>query len=496
MKIFCFLVFLLVPYTYYTQELPIAYTIEERSKANFLLMRQDTFVNTGWFPYIFLNSSFDSLLTNKQLELKKQNLNFIEKIYNRSFYQVNENDFVLHINPILGFEFTKDSEHPYTENTRGIIVSGKLSNKISFVSGATETQAFYPDYVIRYRTTNMVLPGSGRVRPFKQNGYDFSKSFGYLTFSPSKNWHLFFGHNRHFVGYGYRSLFLSDATLEYPMFQFRYLNKRWQYIASYATFQSATAYDDRTKVFSRKYSSMHYLSYLIHKKFEVGFFENTLFQPMSLQKNRPPEEYFIPIIFSHSLIYGFNHRRNVMTGIQSQWSVFPFMQLYGQLAIDDYSRTDATRRKMAWQYGLKIFEPFKIKNLFMLVEYNKSTPKTYSNSREFSVFSQHNEPIAHTLGNNFEEYVYSAYYSYKLWFLFAKVNMATYCEKDKRLLVNDLSPLNKVVNVKIETGFILNKPSRLNLVFGVHQRESDFPDYFRYIYVALRTNYFNFYDDF
>ena len=480
----------------YSQQIPVSYVFYERIKSNSILTKQDSFVHTGWFPYVFLNKYFDSLLTINQMDLKLNNYNFFERYYNRSFFYTKENDFILHINPIIEFEFTKKNVQPYTENTRGIIVSGFLSEKFHFVSGVTETQAFYPDYIMRYRTTNSVLPGSGRVRTFKQNGYDFSKSFGHIIYLPSKNLHFLLGHTRQFVGYGYRSLLLSDAPLEFPVFQFRFLYKRLQYICSYATFQSATAYDDRTKVFSRKYSSMHYLSYLINKNFEIAVFENTLFQQMSLQKNRPPEEYFSPVIFSHALMYGLKHRRNVLLGIQSQWTLFRFIQLYGQFALDDYSRLDTLRKKIAWQYGIKFSEPFGIKNLFFLLEHNKALPYVYSSFFEYSEFSQHNEPIAHVLGNRFNEYVIAANYRYKFWFANIKINNATYCENEKRLRVTNTSIINNIINLKVETGFVLNKPSKLNLVIGMHQRKSDRPEFFKYYYLAIRTNFFNFYDDF
>ncbi len=494
--LFTIILFLFSINAIYLQEIPLAYVVEERIKSNFLLNKQDTFVHTGWYPYIFFNKNFDSLLTINQIDLDLQNKNFFKKYYNNSFFCIKENDFVLNINPIIEFEFKNGNEQPYSENTRGVMVSGFLSKNFRFVSGATETQAFYPDYILQYLTTNNVIPGSGRVRSFKQKGVDYSKSFGYIIYSPSKNWHFLFGHTRQFVGYGYRSLFLSDAPLEFPVVQYRYSNKSLQYIGSYAVFQSATAFDDRTKVFSRKYSSIHYLSYLIHKKFEIAIFENTIFQPMSLQRNRPPEEYFSPIIFSHSLMYGLNHRRNVLLGIQSQWTILRFLQLYGQLAIDDYSRFDSLRKKLAWQYGIKITEPFNLRNMFVLIEYNKALPYIYSGITQNSDFSQHNEPIAHVLGNRFDEYIFSLNYRYKCWLLNFKINNATYCVKEKRLNVGIASQLSNVINIKAETGFVLNKPSRLHLVIGMHQRKSDSQEFFRYFYLALRTNFFNFYDDF
>ncbi|MCX7862269.1 MAG: hypothetical protein N2449_04680 [Bacteroidales bacterium] len=479
-----------------SQNFPVAYLIEEKTNAQSCIKDNETFFHSGFFPFIFLNKSYDSLI-NQNYFIREKNKHKPANFYYKSFYSKKDSDFVLHINPIFNYLYCKDdSTYGIMENTRGVVIAGNLSNNFRFVTGATETQGFYRPHINYYRRKNDVIPGGGRARPFKQTGFDFTNSLGYILFSFNSHWHFLFGHTRQFIGHGYRSLFLSDAPFEYPVLRIQYQYKRWQYICNYATFQSATQYDDRTKVFSRKYSSIHYLSFLPHKNVELGIFENTLFHAMSLKRNRPPEEYFIPIIFTHTSIYGLNHTNNAMLGTQILIKPIRAIHIYGQLAIDDYSKYQKDKQKLAWQYGIKFHEPLQIKNLFVLIEQNKSQNDIYYSPYEFAQFSQHNEPIAHILGNNFNETIFYAFYRYRIWFFCFKFNKATYYEKEKRLHTSSNALLSKIEQYKIETGILLHKPSRLTVTIGYHKRTSSLTQTDHYFFFGIKTRYYNFYDDF
>ncbi len=479
----------------FSQEIPIAYLIEEKSISLASIQKKDPYFHVGFFPYLFLNKTYDSIV-HQHFFVREKDRNKSANFYYKSVYYVKDSDFVLHINPIMNYTYANDSTLHPMENTRGVIISGQLSNKFRFVTGATETQAFYRKHVNYYRKKNLVVPGGGRARPFKQTGYDFSNSFGYLIYSFSPQWHVMFGHTRQFVGYGYRSVLLSDAPFEYPVIRIDYTRKRWQYICQYATYQSATEFDDRTKVFSRKYSSLHYLSFYPHKRMEVGIFENTLFRAMSLSRNRPPEEFYLPILLSQTLLYGFSKPNNVLLGFQAQVVPFDELRFYGQMAIDDYNKSKPTQNKIAWQYGMKMIEPLGFKNFFMLAEYNQSTSHTYTTSEAYSIFSQHNEPIAHILGNYFDEFVLYAYYRYRIAFIQFKLNRAYYLEREKRLEPNPQTERNRVDQFTLESGIILHKPSRLTLSVKYHHRQSFFSGKDEYIVFGLKTRFFNVYDDF
>lgn len=484
------------------QEIPLSFFWPEKQKVDYLYQKEDSFSHNGFLPLCQNNLKRDSIIVNYILNIDYTNTKFFKHFSQHSFVQVKDKDFLLHINPILNQTFSNNSKNHYSNNTRGLLISGQLDKHFRFVSTMIETQAFYLDYIDKYKQLNSVIPGSGRPRAFKINGYDFSQSSGYIYYQTPKNFQFLLGHTRQFIGYGYRSVLLSDAPLDYPLFRIAYTYKRIQYSVGYAVFQSASSFDDRTKIYSRKYSSQHLLSYNLLPQWEIGVFENTLFNAMSLKRNRPPEEFYSPLILSHLLLYGLHSSKNVMLGSQTQITLLPQLKIFGQLAIDDLkAKNDSlSTNKTAMQCGIKINEPFNIKNLFLLIEYNHSSNAMYVGNNEKENFSQHNEPIAHILGNNFIEKIFMLYYQYKRMFINIKVNDAYYNTNVKRLSLLyasqniSIKNLSHVFQYRIETGFIVHPPSRMQLIFGFQQRNERSKE--RYIYINLKTTFGNFYDDF
>ena len=83
---------------------------------------------------------------------------------------------------------------------------GDIGTKFSFESSFLENPATYVDYIDDYiiSTNNLfsnptnypynVIPGQGRSKVFKKNGYDFGFASGYISYSPSKHFNLQLGH--------------------------------------------------------------------------------------------------------------------------------------------------------------------------------------------------------------------------------------------------------------------------------------------------------------
>lgn len=501
---YLFLFFLIYSCAVFSQEIPLSMKWNERAQMDYLTSKSDTFVHQGFFPWTGYSEKSDSVLIFEMLSVKYSYSSYFKDFGHHSFLQVKNKNFILHINPIMNFEFSNDSASHFSGNTRGILISGQLDKRFRFVSGMVENQAFFQPYVTDYVKKNSVVPGSGRSKVFKKYGYDFSNAFGYLTYNFNSKFQLLLGHTRQFVGYGYRSVLLSDNTLDYPTLRFSFTYRRIQYLASYSVFQSATTFDNLSGVHTRKFSSMQYLNYIVTPKWEIGLFENTIFQPMSLENNRPPEEFYSPVLFSDYLIYGLRNRKNVMLGFQSRYSLFPQLKIYGQYALDDYAHADdlLPSNKMALQLGMKLNEPLHIKNLFLLAELNYATAGTYGLSNEQETFSNSNEPIAHPLGNHFYEKVFLAHYSFKRLFLNISVNDAYYEANEKRLDLNDtlfvvsIKDLPHVFQYKVELGFTVHRPSRLQAIVGMQIRKQTAIPQTSYFYVALRTSFSNFYDDF
>ena len=101
-------------------------------------------------------------------------------------------------------------------NTRGFMVESNLGDNLSFSSSFFENQSIFPNYLNSYIKQNKVVPGQGYARTFKENGFDYAMASGYVSYRSDKFFSVQFGHGKHFIGDGYRSLFLSDNSFNYP----------------------------------------------------------------------------------------------------------------------------------------------------------------------------------------------------------------------------------------------------------------------------------------
>ena len=61
-----------------------------------------------------------------------------------------------------------------------------------------------------------VVPGRGRAKNFKEDGFDYPVAEAYLSYTPNKFFNFQFGNGKNFIGDGYRSFFLSDVASPYP----------------------------------------------------------------------------------------------------------------------------------------------------------------------------------------------------------------------------------------------------------------------------------------
>ena len=113
----------------------------------------------------------------------------------------------------LGYE-KEESQQTFT-NTRGFVINGLIGSKVSFHTSFVENQSVFPNYIdslIRTSIHDYVIPGQGRGRTYNNNGFDYAMSSGFVSIEASNTFTLQFGHGKHFIGNGYRSLLLSDNT--------------------------------------------------------------------------------------------------------------------------------------------------------------------------------------------------------------------------------------------------------------------------------------------
>jgi hypothetical protein len=381
--------------------------------------------HTSFKPLIksSLNINVDSLLSANTLFKK----NVLKKnIFNKDWIEIKGEDYEILASPLfdfsLGYEVNEE-KYTYT-NTRGFIVKGDIGSKVSFHTSFVENQAVFPNYLdslIRTSTQGYVIPGQGRGRVYYNTGFDYAKSSGYVSVEASKQIKIQFGHGKHFIGNGYRSLILSDNSFNYPFLRIQTKFGDFEYTNLYAELQDMKNYLSAENNYdymgyAKKYMSSHYLSYNINRKLNIGVFESILWKTNhALGANGFDVNYLNPIIFFRPVEFSINSPDNALLGLNYKYLTSINSHVYGQVILDEFRLNDLKANNGHWankygyQLGLKYFDLFKVKNLSVQIEHNLVRPYTYSHWNS-SNYGHYNEELAHPLGANFSENIFMLNY--------------------------------------------------------------------------------------
>lgn len=336
------------------------------------------------------------------------------------FYYYQNEDFDIHINPILQFGIGQDnltSNQPFI-NTRGIEIRGNLNKKLGFYTMLTENQIAYPQYVRDYVMLYKGFPYEGFTKVNNNDSTklvtDFFSARGYITFKALKNLTLQFGHDKNFIGSGIRSMILSDFSAPYLHLKAITQVGRFQYINIFAQTinkQVAVAADG-TEQLPPKYFTFHHLSANITKNLNIGLFETIAFGQRKIGFDI---NYLNPVIFYRYVEGHLGSVDNSIIGADFKYNFLRHFSLYGQLALDEFNLKHFKRKgwwatKYATQVGLRYIDALGIKNLDLQTEYNMARPYTYSHNSSFSNYAHYNMPLAHPLGANFHEFLFIARY--------------------------------------------------------------------------------------
>ena len=365
----------------------------------------------------------------------------MRKIFSEHFILLKGEDYRVIASPIINFSKGKefvDEKNTFT-NTRGFIVEGNLGKKISFFSSFAENQSIFPNYIDAHIRDNRVVPGQGYARDFKETGFDYAMSSGYVSYRANKMFAVQFGHGKHFIGDGYRSLLLSDNSFNYPYLRLQTTFWKVQYTNLYTEFQDINYFlnnglDNYDQMgYAKKYMSAHYLSINATKKLNISLFESVIWRMNHAPGNNGFDvNYLNPIAMLRPIEFSVNSPDNVLVGLNAKYKL-PFSSyLYGQLILDEFSLIDLKQNdgfwanKFGYQLGYKIFNSFGIENLTLQTEYNLVRPYTYAHHNPQQNYAHYNQPLAHPLGANFSEFLIMANYKYKRWQLDGKLIFVKY----------------------------------------------------------------------
>ena len=351
----------------------------------------------------------------------KNKRGFLGHIYKTKpdFLNVHNEEFDLHINPVLGLSIGQESisENRLYTNTRGLEVRGLINNKLGVYTFVGENQVVFPNHVNTYIKDFNAVPNEGFWKPYGENneGVDFFTARGYISFQATKNINLQFGHDRFFIGNGERSLILSDFATGYMflkaetnIWKLNYTNLFGLQTADLIS--SGNQLSGTRNKYPRKFMSLHHLSYNITDNINIGIFEAIMSGDSSVAQNPIDPVYFNPIIFYRALEQQDGSTGNALVGLDFRALFLKRFSLYGQLVLDEFLIDNLRQggwwaNKWAVQAGLKYINAFEIPNLDLQAEYNVVRPFMYAHDSNFTNYANYKQPLAHPLGANFEEWI-------------------------------------------------------------------------------------------
>ena len=291
-----------------------------------------------------------------------------------NFFEVNTRYFKLRANPMLNFQLGREAgaNEPIFQNQRGLEVRGEVDQKLFFYTNLVETQARFPRYVSQRVGEFLAVPGAGFFKSYNsqlfdiQNGYDFNVATAYLGYQATRHFGIQLGHGKHFIGNGYRSMFLSDFGA--PTFFLKLDTRVWKFHYQNLFLElspvSQVNIPDGT-ILPKKYAAIHYLNYKVTPRLAFGFFEATVFN-----RSRQFEfQYLNPVVFYRTVEGMIGSPDNALLGVDGRWNLFRSVQLYGQLMLDElvvseiFSGSGWWANKWGIQAGIKYVNAFGLDHL-------------------------------------------------------------------------------------------------------------------------------------
>lgn len=325
------------------------------------------------------------------------------------FFRVKTPDFFLSVNPVIGLQAsyeTEGTDNTHIWNSRGIELRGTVAGKVGFYTYFTDNQEDVPSFTNAWIASHEAVPGADYYQRPAANKYDYLLARGYVDFAAVKDHiNVTLGYDKHFIGDGMRSLFLSDfASSGMPFL--RLTTKVWR-----LNYQNL--YVELTPNYKRggdrrlphKYATIHHLSVNATRWLNVGLFEAVVFD----RKNAYEFAYLNPIILYRQAERAAGSPDNALLGINFKAIAAHSLQVYGQFLLDEFKLKELTGGKGWWgnkfgiQLGAKYFNAFTVKNLDLQAEVNVVRPYTYTHNDSIASYTHYNQPLAHPLGAGFAE---------------------------------------------------------------------------------------------
>lgn len=374
--------------------------LNDRDEANFQQLRRDSWEWTRDTSNVFAG------------RFQRLNRNGWPKswwAHPNDLFSHHTDEFNIHVNFITNNFLARDNtlDDMVYFSGRGAELRGTINKKLGFYTMITDNQGYFPGYVQEY-AQRLNFPGEGLTKISAKNHADFFSARGYISFNPLKNINVQFGHDKNFIGNGFRSLLLSDFSAPYMFLKLNTRIGRFHYTNLWSSMinNQDSTYGDLLR--KKKYSAMHHLSVNITDRLNIGIFEAEVFTRDSTGGGFDIN-YLNPVIFYRFVESYLGSSDNALLGLDFRWILARNTSIYGQVMIDElrtkelFDGKNSWTRKFAFQLGAKRVDVLNIPNLDLQVEYNIVLPYTYSHRDGGRNYMHYKQPLAHPLEANFYE---------------------------------------------------------------------------------------------
>lgn len=380
----------------------------DASKAQPLLPINNDF-NFIFEQSVIYNTNFHSSIRPYNLNEIQTDSTRINHFINYRFFKKGENTVIY---PIGDFSVSKSLKSDDGLNfSAGAGFMAKPGNKWYFQLNVEENLSRFPLIISEKIDSNRIIPHFGRYFSKSGNWYNYPLITGQLQYSPWSFLLLAAGVDKHFIGDGYRSMLLSDNAAPYPFARLLVHAWRIKYFVLWAKLNDIDSYLGNTE-FHSKFAAIHYFSYNMTRRINLGFFEAVVWQGQdSLTQRGFDLNYLNPVVFYRPVEFSLNSPDNANMGGSFKVRFWKTTFVYGQLFLDDLIFHDFIKNDGWWgnkygiQAGFKCYNYAGLNRLFVQAEYNFARPFTYSHSSSLTNYGYEYEPLAHPLGANFDELV-------------------------------------------------------------------------------------------
>lgn len=388
-------------------------------------------VHTAVKPYTY-NRVLDyvDLDAQKSQFFKKKKTWGGRKLWNEHLFQVEGKNYWLTADFLFDFQLGKDnSDLDYTFlNSRILNVQGELGSKFSYSLTIYENQARFAKYVndgidewdSKTFSSEGLVFGRGKAKGFKEDGYDFPVSEGYIAYNPNEFFVFHLGQGKNFIGDGYRSMMVSDVASPYPYFKITTSFWKIQYTNLWMWMSDIRKEVRVGDAHARKYISSHHLSININKRLNFGLYEGVITD--NTRTGTMEMDFLNPVIYYNSI--EFNRGEDAgskVIGINGSYKLTKEISLYSQFVLDEFTLDEMLAgngywgNKYAFQIGAKYFDAFKVRNLYLQMEYNLTRPYTFSHGTPIFNYGHFGEEVGHSWGANFREFVFISSFTKDRW---------------------------------------------------------------------------------